>query len=180
MHRTLLAIVFAPAAFVALCGTPLPSEAQVFRCDIGGKTVYQQVACEVSGGKGTPIAIQPAPPATRVAAPLPVRVKPEEPAPPPPPAGAIGPQQPSPAQAKSELQSMADACLDWYRPRLRNPNTAYHRDAQMGGVGGTVLSLVIYGTNGFGGYVGKPAACEVKNGLIDQGWTRTHAGRNGW
>lgn len=94
------------------------------------------------------------------------------------PAPAMALTQPAAPVARSPIAALADACLDWYRPLLRDPRGAYWRDASVDKL--DVLHLTIYATNGFGGYVSKAAACEVRNGAIDHGWTRTHAGRLGW
>lgn len=142
-----------------------------------GKVVYQETPCEpgsqgaavrVFAGQGQPAA-QPVPPKAerRAAEPAPF----ERPA--PGGAASLGPQS-EPEGAADELVAQ---CLNWYRPRLKNPAGAY-----AGGVSrrGSVLSLTVYGTNSFGGYVAKEAACEVKNGRIDHDWTRIHAQRAGW
>ena len=68
-------------------------------------------------------------------------------------------------------------CLDWYRPMLRDPRSAYFTDPSKEG---RVLTLVVKATNGFGGYVSKAAACEIKGGSIDHDWTKIHAQRKGW
>jgi hypothetical protein len=60
---------------------------------------------------------------------------------------------------------------------LRDPRSAYWRDAFY--VQGT-LNITVVATNGFGGYVNTPAACDFKQGAIDQGWTRTQARRRNW
>jgi hypothetical protein len=89
-------------------------------------------------------------------------------------------QAPAAAQAKaqkSDLELQADRCLDWYRPLLRDPRGAYTSgSASEKGV----LSLTIHATNAHGGYVPLPAACEFRNGVLDEGWTQIHAKRHGW
>jgi hypothetical protein len=79
--------------------------------------------------------------------------------------------------SKLELEAAADRCLDWYRPRLRDPRGAYHRDAVLDK---GVLHLTIHATNRYGGYVAKAAACEIKRGEVDVSWTRIHARRLSW
>ena len=91
----------------------------------------------------------------------------------------LGPA-PAAAQAKaqkSELELQADRCLDWYRPLLRDPRGAYTSGSayEKG-----VLSLTIHATNAHGGYVPQSAACEFRNGVLDEGWTQIHAKRHGW
>lgn len=149
------------------------------KCTKDGKTVYQEMPCDhtaqsepvrVFAGQGEP--------ATRS---LPSRVSPQAESPSPqakpdskPQGGAVslGPQ--NDAATNDDLVAQ---CLNWYRPRLKNPAGAYADNASRSG---SVLSITVYGTNSFGGYVGKRAACEVKNGAIDHDWTRIHAQRAGW
>jgi hypothetical protein len=90
----------------------------------------------------------------------------------------MGLTQAPPAPATSPIDGLAEACLNWYRPMLRDPRGAYWRDASIDKL--DVLRLAIHATNGFGGYVAKAAACEVRAGRIDDGWTRTQATRMGW
>jgi hypothetical protein len=75
------------------------------------------------------------------------------------------------------VDDLVAQCLNWYRPRLKNPAGAYADGASRNG---SVLSITVYGTNSFGGYLGKQAACEIKNGQIDHDWTKIHAQRAGW
>lgn len=142
-----------------------------------GKVVYQETPCEpgsqsaavrVFAGQGQPAAQAVPPKAERRAAePVPV----ERPA--TGQAASLGPQS-EPEGAADELVAQ---CLNWYRPRLKNPAGAYADGASRNG---SVLSITVYGTNSFGGYLGKQAACEIKNGQIDHDWTRIHAQRAGW
>jgi hypothetical protein len=145
---------------------------QVYRCKgPTGQTVFQQAPCM----DGTQVDVAPT---NSVAA--------EKPAPLPASASApaASPAAPEPAAAtaradaaKLSLEAIADKCLDWYRPRLRDPRGAYQREARLDK---TVLHLTIYATNRFGGYVSKAAACEVKGGDLDVSWSAIHAKRLGW
>jgi hypothetical protein len=143
-----------------------------------GKVIYQETPCEqaaqsqsvrVFAGQGeTPARPVPAKPAAvaEVAPPAAAPTRPQATG-----AASLGPQ------TTTSDDDVVEQCLNWYRPRLKNPAGAY-----AGGVSrrGSVLSLTVYGTNSFGGYVAKEAACEVKNGRIDHDWTRIHAQRAGW
>lgn len=162
-------------ALVALQAVSIAATAQVFRCTVKDQVVYQQAPCAVSGGSGAALKIHAtAAPPTASASAIP---KPAQAAPvtaPPPAVVNIGPAS---ALQRSDLQTDADTCLDWHRPMLRDPRSAYWRDAEI--VQG-VLNITVHATNGFGGYVTRPAACEFKNGLLDEGWTKTQAKRRGW
>lgn len=159
------------ASAVALgCVVWQPAAAQsVNRCLIDGKQVYQQGPCPTgaqqskvrvfAGGEVAPPPSKPAPVA---------EARPQEPA------------APAPVDArpvKSALEHEADLCLDWYRGMLRDPRSAYYTDANKQG---RVLTIDVKATNGFGGFVTKLASCEIKDGSIDDGWTRIHAERKGW
>lgn len=146
-----------------------------------GKVVYQEMACErtsqsesvrVFAGQGdAPTRPVPAKPMSSSAA---------EAA----PSNTAAPQRPAAQEAASlgpqttaSNEEIVSQCLNWYRPRLKNPAGAYADGVTRVG---SVLHLTVYGTNSFGGYVGKKAACEVKNGQIDNDWTKIHAQRAGW
>lgn len=161
-------------AFALLLLTATSSFGQVFRCTVNGQPVYQQAACAATASSGTEIKLNVAPAASPKATSLTPRPEPAPAVAVPAPAPA--PPPPFPPQ-RSELEAFADTCLEWYRPLLRNPQGAYYRDAVHAQ---NVLSLAIYATNGFGGYVRRAAACEIKNGKLDAAWTRIHAQRAGW
>ena len=165
------------AIAIALSACATTASAQVYRCKSGGKVQYQQSPCEATGGTGGELKIPSS--ATRSLPPSPV--KPVE-SPPPDAAPSSPPQPPAPSfQAaepkKTHLETQAEMCLNWYRHFLRDPRGAYYRDAskEKG-----VLRLVIYATNGYGGYVQRSAACEFKGRQLDQDWTTIHAKRAGW
>lgn len=164
---------WAAALVMALGG---PATAQVFKCTVEGATVYQARPCATAGGTGQEVKLHvaPAAPAAAPATPPPAA----KPAPPPPAAEPT----PSPgattiASPKPWLEAEADACLAWYRPKLRDPRSAYHRNPTKDG---RVLTLTLHATNAFGGYLTKSAACEMKGGEVDDGWTKIHAERLGW
>lgn len=139
-----------------------------------GKVSFQDAPC-AAGTSAARIVVKPA---AGPAGSQPAQAKASAPerANPASPTQTEQPVQNQPPQ-KSELERLADACLEWYKPMLRDPRGAYHRDAQLGS---SVLQMTIYATNGFGGYTSKSAACEIKRGQVDDGWTRIHAGRGGW
>ncbi len=78
---------------------------------------------------------------------------------------------------KSDLKQMADPCLNWYRPCLRDPQSAYHQSPSFDK---GVLTFTIHATNGHGGYVPHTGRCEFNNGALDTDWTRIHAERLKW
>lgn len=159
-------------AGVALASQLWPHSAWAINKCVGksGQTLYQSGPCptdtrgsslnvDISSEPGVPI-VQPEKAPVRVAEPAP-----------------LPPQVTSPR--KSLLDQMADRCLDWYRPNLKDPRAAYHQEASYDS-GTHLLSMTIYGTNTYGGVTSKAAACEINGGVLDDGWTKIHAKRLGW
>ncbi len=135
-----------------------------------GKVAYQDAPCT---GKGEKIEARPSSGLVlSKEAPVKLPVAAEVPAPSAPPTLAV---QQNPA--KSPLVQEADACLDWYRPKLRDPAGAYYSEPAKDG---RVVFVTVHATNGYGGYVTKDAACEFYNGRLDGDWTKIHAKRRGW
>lgn len=162
-----------PSAALLAIAAASPQAQQVHKCTVEGKSVYQQEPCApgavgsqvrvFSGGETAPAALKaPESPARSEA--------PRSNGPAPQVAAATAPR-------KSPLDREADMCLDWYRAMLRDPRSAYYVEPSKDG---RVLSMYIKATNGFGGYVTKLAKCEIKDGVIDNDWTRIHANRNQW
>lgn len=155
----LLSVLSAPAWAVNKCTGP------------DGKVVYQDAPCV---GKGDSIDVRPSsgPAIPKAVPPKPsASVEVSAPGVLPTPAG----QQQVPA--KSPMVQEADACLAWYKPKLRDPAGAYYTELSKDG---RVVSITVHATNGFGGYVTKEAACEFYNGRLDTDWTKIHAKRRGW
>lgn len=173
-------------SMAAITGPTFVQAQQLYKCEVGGRVEFRQAPCE-SNAKSESIKVRTAPgPAP---APLP-RQDPSASAPSyKPPTGPQAqtntpspqpalPAAPQPmAAAKSPTDRMADTCLDWYRPHLRDPRGAYHRDASYDK---GVLTITIYATNGYGGYVQDTGRCEFKAGKLDEGWTKIHAKRLNW
>ena len=159
------------AVFAAL--SAFASHAQVYRCVVAGQQVYQQQPCVNTGGTGTQLKIQPDTPSIPIPRQTAPVALPQQAAPTAPTPSSLSPVAPS----KSLLDVQADQCLDWYRPKLRDPAGAYYRNPL---VEKGVLSLTIHATNGYGGYVPKQAACEFKSGQLDESWTKIHSERRGW
>jgi hypothetical protein len=166
---------------VAAFASSVAHAQQLYKCEVAGRVEYRQQPCDNSAKSETVrVRTAPAPnPATRPAA-----TASSTGAPTSPPQNAPLPSQPAapaaqpPAQqAKSPIEYMADACLDWYRPHLRDPRGAYHREPTLDK---GVLTITIYATNGHGGYVQDTGRCEFKSGRIDDGWTKIHAKRLNW
>lgn len=134
--------------------TPCPASAKAHVLDL--KVIQAPVQAPRASGA---VAAQPAP-----ADPAPVVAAPPAPAP-------VG------GASKSPTERLADECLEWYRPRLRDPRGAYLRKPELER---GVLTMDIHATNGFGGYVVRRARCEFKGAGIDEDWTVIHAGRMGW
>jgi hypothetical protein len=147
------------------------TQAQVFKCQANGNTVYQSRPCADTGGTGQQIKLHTS--REEATAKAPAAVTAPQPAPAPLPQPAAQP----PVPQRDYIEVMADMCLDWYRPRLRDPRGAYYRNPR---VEKDVVNITIYGTNGFGGFATKEAACEIKAGGVDEGWTKIHAERLKW
>lgn len=141
-----------------------------------GKVTFQDAPCAGNGGQ---IDVRPASgPARAVvpaAAPLPPPAVASAAASPPP--APATPAQPEPAPGKSLLTRQADECLAWYRPKLRDPASAYYSAPSKDG---RTLTMTIHATNGYGGFVTTSGVCEFNGGKLDQGWTEIYAKRAGW
>ncbi|MBB5204944.1 hypothetical protein HNQ51_002263 [Inhella inkyongensis] len=155
---------------LALCGLNLQAQT-LYRCEVGGKLEFRQSPCP-EGGK--PLRVH-APPVGTVTPRAPSASAPSAASTPAPDAdasalGAIGPDRRLPPE-------WLTACLDWYRPLLRDPDSAKAREPsrERG-----VLSLTLQARNARGGLEEKPARCEFKSDRLDAGWTRIHAERLGW
>lgn len=154
---------------VGLAATPAFA---VYKCTApNGSVVYQDAPCT---GKGEEIALPPAlvstPPAPRHDTAHPAPAPGEAPPPAPPPAAPAG-------VAKTQLELDADQCLDWYKPLLRDPKTAYYSNPSRNK---RVVSLDLHTTNGYGGFVVLKASCEIYAGKLNETWTKEHARRGGW
>ena len=163
--------VVAWAALTAATG----ASAQVYKCpDASGRTVIQQIPC--AGGK----AIDVRPASGRASAPTPVAsgAAPAPVAAAPAPVPAQAPvHQAQVTQVKSPLEKDAEMCLNWYRPRLKDPVSAYYTNPSKDG---RVVSLTIHARNSFGGVVTNQAKCEINAGRLDNDWTKIHAERLKW
>ena len=138
-----------------------------------GKFAFQDAPCS---GAGEAISIKPASGNAPVA-PAPKTTVPP-PAAPPTPVPVVTPSAaPAAPSKKSQLDVDAEVCLAWYKPLLRDPKGAYFSNAKREN---RVVSLDLHGTNGYGGYVIKEAACEIHGGKLNEAWTKTHAKRRGW
>ena len=168
MKHSLVIITAVVALLTALC---VPAWA-INKCTVSdGKVVYQDAPC---AGKGETIDVRP----NSVMMPLGAAPKITTAAPEVSTSDGLQTtvaQQPSPAQSPLTLE--ADACLNWYRPKLRDPAGAYYsapsKDSR-------VLTLTVHATNRYGGYDTQVAEGEFFNGRLDSDWTKIHAKRNGW
>ena len=181
MRKTWASARWGKAAALALAACGAQQAAAVNKCT--GKdaaVVYQDAPCTNAAADTRRLYITAAP----AASPPPAR--PVQPVPAPAasavPTGA-SPRAPVPLPAviapppRTQMEARADACLNWYRPHLRDPRSAYWREAHY--VQDT-LNITVVATNGFGGFVNKGAACDFRDGEVDEGWTKTQASRRGW
>lgn len=138
-----------------------------------GRVTFQDAPC---AGRGEALDIRPAsgmaPPArAQTAPPPPAAAVAPAPAPPAPAAPAVAP-------ARSALERMADRCLDWYKPLLRDPASAYWTEARFEDK--RVLRMDLHAKNGFGGVAVRQAACEFDSGRFSADWTKIQAKRLNW
>lgn len=163
-----VSIAAAAALLVALCA---PAWA-INKCTgSDGKVAYQDAPCT---GKGETVEARPSsgltlPKAATAIPPIAAEA----------PAATVLPSSSATTQspAKSALEREADACLSWYKPKLRDPAGAYYSELSKEG---RVVKITVHATNGFGGYTTKEAACEIYNGRLNTDWTKIHAKRRGW
>ncbi len=140
-----------------------------------GKVTFQDTPC---AGATESIAVQPASGRAHVAPAAPQQTRPTATvATSPALATAQPPIMPMVQPIKTQLEAEADMCLAWYKPLLKNPAGAYYSQPSKDG---RVVRMTIHGSNSYGGYVTKQAACEIHMGKLDEGWTKKHAGRDGW
>lgn len=147
-----------------LAAASAKAEQALYRCVAGTKLEFRQTPCDRQASSERQLNVHA--PAVGTVSPPPTRLRPL-PEHVPPPA----------APPRSEAERLAEICLDWYRPKLRDPRGAYLRDPVLEK---NIVRLTLHATNRFGGYVLRPAACEFKQGFIDEGWTRIQADRLGW
>jgi hypothetical protein len=165
-HHSLLAA----ALLSALCA---PAWA-INKCTgADGKVAYQEAPC---AGRSETIKVWVSP-VEAPSNPAPVKLPVASAAPASAPSAAPAPAPAPKTPVKSALEQEADTCLSWYKPMLRDPAGAYYTQPSKQG---RVLSITLHGTNGYGGYVTKDAACEILNGQLNENWTKIHASRRGW
>lgn len=167
-------MLFSMCLLAASCGQPALA---VNKCTApDGRVTFQDAPCTTAlaerltvrpaAGAVAPAAARP-PPASS-----PATSSTQPPAPTSTPTAAA-----NRAPQKSALDHEADTCLAWYLPLLRDPAHAYYTEPRKDG---RVLTITVHATNGYGGYVTKPASCEFKDGILDHDWTKIHADRGKW
>ena len=77
----------------------------------------------------------------------------------------------------SRLDEDGENCMAWYQRFLSDPEDVRYRIVS---VEGTVFTIQIHARNYYGGRTVMRASCEIKNGRLDNGWTKIHAKRDGW
>ena len=90
---------------------------------------------------------------------------------------ALAINTPAVAQNKETLEKEATICLEYLKPRLNDPRSAYVGNIRKEG---TVLKMDLYTKNQYGAHSPAPVACEIKNGRLDEGWTKIHLERLNW
>ncbi len=160
---------------------------QVYKCSINGKFVYQQVPCENSSIKDNQVKIQTTPHIEKStssnnqnAGDANTKSKSEitkdkDKVSEPPKKIDAQPSEPE----MPDTNIYVEQCFNWYRKLLRDPRGAYTSKVSNNNGSGTLL-MTIHATNGFGGYVVKEAACEFRDGHINDPWTKDYAKEFGW
>lgn len=146
---------------------------QIFRCEVGGRVVFQQSPCHPSQ-TGAPVAVPSAD--TNVG----VAVKPAASA--AVAAAAQTPAQTAPGSLTLKPPATPDAaeraaCLAYLRPLLRDPASARISDATRDG---RVLRVKLEANDRRGRLRERDAACEFVGGKVDDGWSRVQLKRLGW
>lgn len=160
-----------------------PGAWAVMKCVGDGKTWYQDAPCP-EGTAAMPLRLEAGPAAAPPAEPEPVDKESDQPA---SPASSPRPPEPAPAAgtAPSALDVDARTCLAWYASHVPlAAGASYLNASRQGRVVSIVISMPISVRNPTGakvqGATQTPASCEIVNGRLDDGWTRTHARRGNW
>lgn len=147
----------------------MPAAHAVNKCTLdGGRVVYQDALCPAAAGASQVRLFTPqSDPAgrQRAAADMAAAAKLEKAAelvPAPAPAIGLGPA--TPAQMDGGVAELADACLNQHRAGLRDPRSAYWRNASLDKF--NVLRMTLHATNGYGGFVTNTVECEMRNGKL--------------
>lgn len=162
---------------VSAAGSAAAQNRQVFRCEVGGRVVFQQSPCHPSQ-TGAPVAVPSAD--TNVG----VAVKPAA-------SAAVAAAAPTAAQTAPQTApgsltlrppatpDAADraACLAYLRPLLRDPASGRITDATRDG---RVLRVKLEANDRRGRLRERDAACEFVGGKVDDGWSRVQLKRLGW
>jgi len=145
----------------------------VYRCEEGGRVVYQQSACKPAPGQRVEL-----PPGNVADAPRPAPSAPQTaPAAAPAAPQTVPAQAVIPAGAALPLQAERDACLAYLRPLLRDPASGRILEAERDG---RVLKVKLQAADARGRPQIRDAACEFVNGRVDDGWSRIQLKRLGW
>lgn len=156
-------------AALLLAGAPVWAVTKCTGAD--GRVSFQDTPCgSAAKAESVDVRVHNSVPGLRLPPPAPAPAVPD---PVPAPPAALWPPPPS----RTPLEVEAEMCLNWYRPLLRDPAGAYYSEARKEL---RVVSITLHGTNGFGGYVARTAACEIHGGRLNESWTRIHAERAGW
>ena len=183
MHRTCFG-----AVAVAVCAAVALPVWAVNRCTLAdGRVVYQDALCPAAAAASqVRLFTPPVDPAGRQRAAAEVAAaarltKAAQAAAAPQDAQSVGPAgvkhvpQNQAQNAPGTLAALANACLDFYRPSLRDPAGAYWSAASVDMM--EVLRMTLHARNGFGGYVTKLVGCEVPKGKLDAWRTKANADR---
>ncbi len=148
---------------------PAADKPAVYRCEVDGRVVYQQLACRSGQRVELPPAnVADAPPPRPPAPPTPAAA---------PPVQTVPAQATVPTAALVPLQTERETCLAWLKPLLHDPASARVLDATRDG---RVLKVRLQAADRRGRLQTRAAACEFINGRVDEGWSRIQLERLGW
>lgn len=163
-----------------------PGAWAVMKCVGNGKTWYQDAPCP-EGTSATPLQLAAPPAAVSSTGTEPVDKGAGPSTQPPPPSPSTRPPESAPpaGAALSPLDADARTCLAWYGRHVPLASGASYLNAsRQGRVVSIVISVPVSVRNPAGakvqGTTQTPASCEIVNGRLDEGWTRTHARRGNW
>ena len=153
----------------------------VTKCTGDGKTWYQDTPCP-AGATSTQLELEANPPTPPQPNSSPARRSAPTSSAAAPAATASAPVEETSASA---LEREAQMCFGWYQANFpMGEGATYTIRGKNQRVLTIVISVPFTSVNTAGvqttGTQATPASCDIHNGVLDDGWTRTHAGRGPW
>lgn len=151
----------------------------VMKCTGNGKTWYQDAPCP-DDANGTALQLNPTPAASTSSPKTPQRSSTSSPV-----AKSPAASTPQEDAAPSALEAEAEMCFAWYQKQASmTAGATYSISGKDRRVLTIQISMPYSSVNTAGapmsGVTTTSASCEILNGTLDDGWTRTHARRGNW